>query len=167
MKKYNTTVKEVLTQKPKGVFIYRIMYNDTIPLYVGMSLKDLQARFKTHIAKFSGYKKYPNRPKCMEMVFEHTDLNFKCIGRQVHGFSQIRNIFKKHKIKFDFLNANVRLEQYHSEALSEYGTELSKDKVWPLTNKFIVEQLEDKILQKEVPLANDETIHLAEKRLGF
>ena len=167
MKKYNTTVKEVLTQKPKGVFVYRIMYDDTIPFYVGMSLKDLQARFKTHIAKFSGYKKYPNRPKCMEMVFEHTDLNFKCIGRQVHGFKQIRNIFNKNKIKFDFLNANVVLEQHYTEALSEHGTELSKNKTWPLTNKFVIEQIEDKILQKEVPLANDETIHLAKKRLGL
>tara|TARA_B100001094_G_C18190916_1_gene807191 strand:+ start:4593 stop:5096 length:504 start_codon:yes stop_codon:yes gene_type:complete len=167
VKKYNTTVKEVLTQKPKGVFVYRIMYDDTIPFYVGMSLKDLQARFKTHIAKFSGYKKYPNRPKCMEMVFEHTDLNFKCIGRQVHGFKQIRNIFNKNKIKFDFLNANVVLEQHYTEALSEHGTELSKNKTWPLTNKFVIEQIEDKILQKEVPLANDETIHLAEKRLGL
>ena len=65
-----TTVKDVLNEKPKGVFIYRIMYDNDIPFYVGMSLRDLQARFKTHMAKFSGYKKYPDRPKCMEMVFE-------------------------------------------------------------------------------------------------
>jgi len=167
MKKQITTVKEVLNKKPKGVYIYRIMYDDKIPFYVGVSLKDIQARFKTHIAKFSGYKKYPNRPKCMEMVFEHKDLSFKCIGRQVHGFRQIRNIFDKNKIKFDFLNAKVILEKYYDEALSDHGTELSKDTNWPLTNKFVIEQMEDKILLKEIPLANDETIHLAEKRLGL
>ena len=67
----------------------------------------------------------------------------------------------------DSLNAKVILEKYYDEALSDHGTELSKDTNWPLTNKFVIEQMEDKILLKEIPLANDETIHLAEKRLGL
>ena len=162
-----TTVKDVLNEKPKGVFIYRIMYDNDIPFYVGMSLRDLQARFKTHIAKFSGYKKYPDRPKCMEMVFESNELKFKCVGRQVYGFNEIRNIFNKHKIDFDMLNAEVRLERYHDDALPDHGTELSGDKKWPLTNKFTLKKVEDKIIETEVPLVNDETIHTAEKRLGL
>ena len=52
----NTTVKEVLKGKPKGTFVYKIMYNEDIPFYVGMSLKGIQARFKTHMAKFYGEK---------------------------------------------------------------------------------------------------------------
>ena len=62
MKIIQTTVKQVLQEKPSGAFIYRIMYDSQIPFYVGISLKNLQARFKTHMAKFSGYKKYPDRP---------------------------------------------------------------------------------------------------------
>lgn len=165
--KTTTTLKEVLQTKPAGAFIYRIMYNDDIPFYVGISLKNLQARFKTHMAKFSGYKKYPDRPKCMEMVFEHTDLNFKCVGRQVYGYSKIRDIFDQHNIKYDMLNATVNLTQYSEQPLADHGTDLSKNTDWPLTNKFVLEQLESAIIEKELPLANDETIHLAEKRLGF
>jgi len=165
--KTTTTLKEVLQTKPAGAFIYRIMYNDDIPFYVGISLRDIRARFKTHIAKFSGYKKYPDRPKCMEMVFESNELNFKCVGRQVYGYDQIRKIFDKHNIRFDMLNATVKLEQWYHEPLTDHGTELSENSNWPLTNKFILEKAEDKIIENEIPLVNDETIHLAEKRLGL
>jgi hypothetical protein len=34
-----------------------------------------------------------------------------------------------------------------------------------LTNKFVLERAEGNIIEKELPLANDETIHLAEERL--
>jgi hypothetical protein len=30
-----------------------------------------------------------------------------------------------------------------------------------------LKKIEDKIIETEIPLANDETIHLAEKRLGL
>ena len=162
-----TTVKDVLNEKPKGAFIYRIMYNNDIPFYVGMSLRDLQARFKTHMAKISGHKKYPDRPKCQEMIFESKELKFKCVGRQVYGFDEITTIFYHHRIEFDMLNAKVRLERYHDEALADHGTELSNNTKWPLTNKFTLKKIEDKIIETEIPLANDETIHLAEKRLGL
>lgn len=161
----NTTVKEVLKGKPQGAFVYKIMYNEDVPFYIGMSLKGIQARFKTHMAKFYGEKKYPGRPNCHEIICEHKDLSFKCVGRQTHGYRTIRELFKKNKIKFDLYNANVKLQRYHEEPLSEYGTELSTGKKWPLTNKFVIEQAEDQLIEKEIPLANDETIHLAEQRL--
>ena len=100
------TVKDVLQNKPRGAFIYKIMYNKEIPFYVGMSLRDIQARFKTHMAKFYGEKKYPDRERCQEVVTEHEDLRFKCTGRQTHGYRTIREIFRKHDIDFDFFNIN-------------------------------------------------------------
>lgn len=160
IKEIHTTVKDVLNSNPQGSYVYRIMFNDEIPFYIGITLKGVKARFKTHMAKFSGYKKYPDRPKCMEMVFESKDLGFKCIGRQTYGYNTIRSIFKKNKIKYDMLNAKVVLEQISEEALSEYGTDLGK-----LTNKFYFEKFESKLIEKELPLANDETIHLAEQRV--
>ncbi len=163
--KISTTVKEVLKGKPIGCFTYKIMYNKNIPFYAGMTLKGVQPRFKTHIAKFYGDKKYPDRPNCQEIVCEHKELDFKCVGRQTHGFRTIRQIFKKNKIKFDLFNATVILTRYHDDILQDYGTELSKGKKWPLTNKFVLEQAETKIIENEIPLANDETIHLAEQRL--
>lgn len=161
----NTTVKDVLKNKPSGCYTYTIMFDDDIPFYVGISLKGIQARFKTHMAKFYGEKKYPGRPNCQEIVCEHKELSFKCVGRQTHGYRTIREIFKKKKIKYDLFNAKVILKKYSDEALSEYGTELSSDKQWPLTNKFVLERAEGNIIEKELPLANDETIHLAEERL--
>ena len=89
------------------------------------------------------------------------------MGRQVYGYSKIREIFDQHNIKYDMLNATVNLTQYSEQPLADHGTDLSKSTDWPLTNKFVLEQLESAIIEKEIPLANDETIHLAEKRLGL
>ena len=130
------TVKTVLQSKPIGAFIYQIMYDKEIPFYVGMSLRDVQARFKTHMAKFYGNKKYPDRDNCHEVVTEHQDLRFKCVGRQTHGYRTIREIFRKHDIDFDFFNAEVKLIQLSAKPLDDYGTDLLKDKYMPLTNKF-------------------------------
>ena len=73
---YETTLKDVLLDNPQGSYIYRIMFNDDIPFYVGITLKGVKDRFKTHIAKFAGIKKYNDRPKCQEMVFESKELKF-------------------------------------------------------------------------------------------
>ena len=156
----NTTVKDVLLHKPKGSFIYRIMYNDSIPFYIGITLRGVQARFKTHIAKFAGDKKYADRPKCQEMSFKSPELKFKCIGRQTFGYSTIRALFADNIIEFDMLNAKVILEQFSEEALDDYGTDIGL-----LTNKFYFEKYESNLIEKELPLANDETIHLAPKTL--
>ncbi len=160
IREIHTTVKEVLRTNPQGSYVYRIMFNDEIPFYIGITLKGVKNRFKTHMAKFAGYKKYPDRPKCLEMVFESKDLSFKCIGRQTYGYDTIRSILKKNNIKYDMLNAKVILEQISEEPLSEYGTDIGK-----LTNKFYFEKYESKLIENELPLANDETIHLAEQRV--
>jgi len=143
------------------------MYNKEIPFYVGMSLRDVQARFKTHMAKFYGEKKYPDRERCQEVVTEHQDLRFKCTGRQTHGYRTIREIFRKHDIDFDFFNADVELVQLSSEPLNDYGTDLSilTGTSMPFTNKFEIERMETDIIAQTIPLANDESVHLAEKRL--
>ena len=161
------TVKDVLQNKPQGAFIYKIMYNKEIPFYVGMSLRDIQARFKTHMAKFYGEKKYPDRDRCQEVVTEHEDLRFKCTGRQTHGYRTIREIFRKHDIDYDFFNADVELVQLSSNPLNDYGTDLSilTGTSMPFTNKFEIERMETDIIARTVPLANDESVHLAEKRL--
>ncbi len=161
------TVKDVLKNKPRGAFIYKIMYNKEIPFYVGMSLRDIQARFKTHMAKFYGEKKYPDRERCQEVVTEHEDLRFKCTGRQTHGYRTIREIFRKHDIDFDFFNADVELVQLSSNPLNDYGTDLAvlTGTSMPFTNKFEIERMETDIIARTVPLANDESVHLAEKRL--
>ena len=161
------TVKDVLQNKPRGAFIYKIMYNKEIPFYVGMSLRDIQARFKTHMAKFYGEKKYPDRERCQEVVTEHEDLRFKCTGRQTHGYRTIREIFRKHDIDFDFFNADVELIQISMDPLNDYGTDLSilTGTSMPFTNKFEIERMETDIIARTVPLANDESVHLAEKRL--
>ena len=161
------TVKDVLQNKPRGAFIYKIMYNKEIPFYVGMSLRDIQARFKTHMAKYYGEKKYPDRERCQEVVTEHADLRFKCTGRQTHGYRTIREIFRKHDIDYDFFNADVELVQLSSNPLNDYGTDLSilTGTSMPFTNKFEIERMETDIIAQTVPLANDESVHLAEKRL--
>ncbi len=159
------TVKTVLQSKPTGAFIYQIMYNKEIPFYVGMTLRNVQARFKTHMAKFYGDKKYPDRDNCHEVVTEHQDLRFKCVGRQTHGYRTIREVFRKHDIDFDFFNAEVKLIQLSAKPLDDYGTDLLKDKYMPLTNKFEIERMETDIIAQTIPLANDESVHLAEKRL--
>ena len=161
------TVKDVLQNKPRGAFIYKIMYNKEIPFYVGMSLRDIQARFKTHMAKYYGEKKYPDRERCQEVVTEHEDLRFKCTGRQTHGYRTIREIFRKHDIDFDFFNADVELVQLSSNPLNDYGTDLAvlTGTSMPFTNKFEIERMETDIIAQTVPLANDESVHLAEKRL--
>lgn len=161
IKQIHTTVKDVLNNNPQGSYVYRIMFNDEIPFYIGITLKGVKNRFKTHMAKFSGYKKYPDRPKCLEMVFENKDLKFKCIGRQTYGYNTIRNIFEKNMIEYDMLNAKVILEQFSEEPLSEYGTDMGK-----LTNKFYFEKFETDLIEQELPLANDETIHLAQQRIN-
>ena len=161
------TVKDVLQNKPRGAFIYKIMYNKEIPFYVGMSLRDIQARFKTHMAKYYGEKKYPDRERCQEVVTEHADLRFKCTGRQTHGYRTIREIFRKHDIDFDLFNADVELVQLSSNPLNDYGTDLAvlTGTSMPFTNKFEIERMETDIIARTVPLANDESVHLAEKRL--
>tara|TARA_B000000609_G_C24163458_1_gene345290 strand:- start:413 stop:913 length:501 start_codon:yes stop_codon:yes gene_type:complete len=161
------TVKDVLQNKPRGAFIYKIMYNKEIPFYVGMSLRDIQARFKTHMAKYYGEKKYPDRERCQEVVTEHEDLRFKCTGRQTHGYRTIREIFRKHDIDFDLFNADVELVQLSSNPLNDYGTDLAvlTGTSMPFTNKFEIERMETDIIARTVPLANDESVHLAEKRL--
>ena len=58
------------------------------------------------------------------------------------------------------LNAKVILEQFSEEALNDYGTDIGK-----LTNKFYFEKYESNIIEKELPLANDETIHLANQQI--
>jgi len=160
IKKYKTTVKDVLADNPQGGNVYRIMYNDNVPFYIGMTLKGVKARFKTHMAKFYGHKKYPGRPNCQEIVCEHADLTFKCTGRQTHGYRTIREVFDSNKIKYDMYNAEVILEKFSNEALNDYGTDLGK-----LTNKFYFEQFETNLIEKLLPLANDETIHLAKQRV--
>lgn len=162
IKIYETTVKDVLLDNPQGSYVYRIMFNDSIPFYVGITLKGVKDRFKTHMAKFAGIKKYNDRPKCQEMVFESKELKFKCIGRQTYGYNAIRDILKKNKIKYDMFNAKVTLEQFSEEALNDYGTDIGT-----LTNKFYFEKYESNIIEKELPLANDETIHLADNLLKF
>lgn len=160
---FNTTVKDVLLDNPQGSYVYRIMFNEHMPFYVGITLKGVKQRFKTHMAKYAGYKKHPDRPKCLEMVFESNQLKFKCVGRQTYGYNTIRNILKKNKINYDMLNAKVILEQFSEEPLNDYGTDIGQ-----LTNKFYFEKYESNIIEKELPLANDETIHLADKFLkGF
>ena len=161
------TVKDVLQNKPRGAFIYKIMYNKEIPFYVGMSLRDIQARFKTHMAKYYGEKKYPDRERCQEVVTEHEDLRFKCTGRQTHGYRTIREVFRKHDIDFDLFNADVELVQLSSNPLNDYGTDLAvlTGTSMPFTNKFEIERMETDIIARTVPLANDESVHLAEKRL--
>ena len=160
------TVKDILAQRPKGAYIYRIMYNADIPFYIGCTLSNVQARFKTHMAKFYGTKKYPDRPNCQEIVTEHQDLTFKCTGRQTHGYSEIRQLFKRLNIVFDFYNADVILEQYSEQSVDARGIDLSLKAEWPLTNKFYIERIETDMIATEHPLANDETVHLAERRLA-
>jgi len=161
-----TKVKDILAQRPKGAYIYRIMYNKDIPFYIGCTLSNVQARFKTHMAKFYGEKKYPDRPNCQEIVTEHQDLKYKCTGRQTHGYAEIRQLFKRLNINFDLYNADVILEQYAEDTVDPRGIELTEGiSNWPLTNKFYIERIETDMIATEHPLANDETVHLAERKL--
>lgn len=158
-------VKDILTQRPKGAYIYRIMYNADIPFYIGCTLSNVQARFKTHMAKYYGEKKHPDRPNCQEIICEHADLKFKCTGRQTYGYSQIRALFKRLNINYDLYNADVILEQYSEDAVDPRGIDLMLKQKWALTNKFYIERIETDMIATEHPLANDETVHLAEKKL--
>jgi hypothetical protein len=155
MKKATTTVKEVLEGKFNGAYVYEIHYNN-LCFYVGMTLTNVKERFKTHMAKYYGIKKYPDRPNCQEIVCEHKDLKFKCTGRQTRGFRTIREL----GVEFDFLNAPVVLHQFSETKLNDYDTDLGR-----LTNKFYIQKYEDELIEKLEPLANDETVHLAESKL--
>ena len=155
MKLKLTTVKDVLAENPQGAYVYEIRSEDN-SFYVGMTLRDIKSRFKTHIAKYYGEKKYPDRPNCHEVVSSHKDLKFKCVGRQTHGYRTIREL----GYDFDFLNAKVILHTFSKEPLDDYGTDLGK-----LTNKFHIKRFEDKLIEKQEPLANDETVHLAESKI--
>ena len=64
------TFQEVLDLNPKGAYIYNIMFEDNQSFYIGMTLGDVRARFKTHLAKWHGDKKYPDRPNCQEIFVE-------------------------------------------------------------------------------------------------
>ena len=156
-----TTVKDVLLNDPKGSYIYRIMFNDEVPFYIGITLRGVKSRFKTHVAKLAGVKKYTVRPKCLEMVFEDkSQLKFKCIGRQTFGYNFIREVFDTNNVKFDILNAKVILEQFSEQPLNDHGTDIGR-----LTNKFYFEKYETNLIEQEEPLANDETIHLAPDKI--
>lgn len=156
-----TTVKEVLNGKFEGAYIYTIKFNTSTDFYIGITLRNVKARFKTHVAKCQGIKKYPDRPKCLEMVFEDkSQISFKCIGRQTFGYKTIREILEEENMDFDLLNADVELMQFSETALADHGTDLGR-----LTNKFYMEKYETEQIEIGEPLANDETIHLAKEKL--
>ena len=158
----NTSVKEVLNGKFEGAYIYTIKFSPGTAFYIGITLRNVKARFKTHVAKFAGIKKYPDRPKCLEMVFEDkSQINFKCIGRQTFGYKTIRDLLENANLDFDILNADVQLVQVSEKALDDYGTDLGR-----LTNKFYMEKYESELIETVEPLANDETIHLAPQKIG-
>ena len=157
----NTTVKDVLNGNFEGAYIYTIKFSPGTAFYIGITLRNVKARFKTHVAKMQGIKKYPDRPKCLEMVFEDkSQINFKCIGRQTFGYKTIRALLEEENLNFDMLNADVQLMQISEKALDDHGVDLGR-----LTNKFYMEKYETNLIETVEPLANDETIHLAEEKL--
>ena len=157
----NTTVKEVLNSKFQGAYIYTIKFSPGTAFYIGITLRNVKARFKTHVAKFQGVKKYPDRAKCLEMVFEDkSQISFKCVGRQTFGYKTIRELLQEANLNFDLLNADVQLMQISEKALDDHGTDLGR-----LTNKFYMEKYESTLIETIEPLENDETIHLAKSKL--
>ena len=38
IKEIHTTVKDVLNSNPQGSYVYRIMFNDEIPFYIGITI---------------------------------------------------------------------------------------------------------------------------------
>ena len=167
LEEINTTFREVLDHNPKGAYIYKIMFESNQTFYIGMTLSDLRARFKTHLAKWYGDKKYPDRPNCQEIVFEIVSLAkaYKCTGRQTHGYRQCREHFESYGIDFDLMGAEVILQKFSMDKLDPYGTDLEPDSDWPMINKFMMETEEMLAIDQHIPLANDQTVHLTEKIL--
>ena len=165
----NTTMtfQEVLDLNPKGAYIYNIMFEDNQSFYIGMTLGDVRARFKTHLAKWHGDKKYPDRPNCQEIFVEvqSQKKNYKCTGRQTHGFTMCRLHFQSYGIDFALMNAEVKLQRFSMDKLDPYGTDLEPGSEWPMTNKFMLEVEENLEIDQSIPLANDQTVHLTEKIL--
>ena len=167
LEEINTTFHEVLDHNPRGAYIYNIMFEGNQSFYIGMTLGDLRARFKTHLAKWHGDKKYPDRPNCQEIVCEiiSQTKTYKCTGRQTHGYRQCRQHFESYGINFDIMGAEVILQKFSMDKLDPYGTDLEPDADYPMINKFMMEQEEMTKIDHAIPLANDQTVHLTEKIL--
>ena len=153
--RYESTVKDVLNNRPKGSYVYRIYIdiNGTeVLFYLGITLSDLVQRFRAHVAKVVGEYKNPDKPKCMEMEYKDSRLTAKCVGRDVDNWKDMRELLKKYNIDVDILECKVIVEQFTEDRIQKRGEDF-EDAVF--TNQGELEWYEIQAVREEKPLTND------------
>ena len=145
------TVKTVLQSKPIGAFIYQIMYDKEIPFYVGMSLRDVQARFKTHMAKFYGVGYEEAKALSFQYLYGYIPKNVVEINpyfSKVHNYIQeLWNIYKNS----DFIESYIYKRQIYKKNL----VDMNANKLFNYTIQLMETENNMRVLSKLLPEIKD------------